>query len=617
MANKLLLTYIFISPQWLRYRLKRDYGDKIQLHKSLSGKISDLVTKSEPELSSLIYDDQHIISHADTAISASSASASVSSESPTRPLRNNPPEIELIHTGLYVRNLVNDVPAKIPHPPDSSDLTIEKAIDCTPPELFHLISIISNQLEEIPVNIHAYSEEDLAAGNYNKIISICQDILGLQGKSTPKAVGLGTTLRHVTGSKYILNLLNGLGHAPSYDTILRVETALAYQQQQNQESGNLPPGFRQEVLTNLVYDNIDFLEETLSGSGTSHYTNGIMFQVGDTGSAVSVSSKAVVKRSKKTFTPTKTDIAPFFLPKKVGPSRDLPALEENDLFSNSQHQDWTYLLMKCEDSNTLRHGWTGTNINITNSLNKSVLHYLPIIEHSPTDIATVNHVLKHALNMAKELRCPAVMVVFDQAIYCKAQMIRWTNPILEEALVPRLGEFHTMMSFLSTIGKRYEESGLEDILVESGVIASGSMKGVLSGHMYNRSIRAHKLLYEALGRLQITEFIASLAEEEAADAQDLQERLCLQYDTTGGLAVELCDELGKKFKSHVVQRSNANPTYNYWSCYLEMVATGLGFIRATRTGDFQLHLACLRKMLPWFFAYDRVNYSRYIVDNSQ
>lgn len=164
-----------------------------------------------------------------------------------------------------------------------------------------------------------------------------------------------------------------------------------------------------------------------------------------------------------------------------------------------------------------------------------------------------------------------------------------------------------MMAYLSTIGKRYEEFGLEDILVESGVIASGSMKGVLSEHMYNRSIRAHKLLYEALGRLQIADLLATLSEEEMMHVSDVQEELWLHYDT---LAVDLCADLLQKMAVYVDQRCKVDPTYKYWNSYLEMVGIGLGFLRATRTGDFPLHLASLLKMLPWFFAYDRVNYSR-------
>ena len=43
-----------------------------------------------------------------------------------------------------------------------------------------------------------------------------------------------------------------------------------------------------------------------------------------------------------------------------------------------------------------------------------------------------------------------------------------------------------------------------------------------------------------------------------------------------------------------------------------MVELLLAFIRSTREGDWKLHCACLRDLLPWMFAYDRVNYSRYM-----
>ena len=37
----------------------------------------------------------------------------------------------------------------------------------------------------------------------------------------------------------------------------------------------------------------------------------------------------------------------------------------------------------------------------------------------------------------------------------------------------------------------------------------------------------------------------------------------------------------------------------------------LNFTRATRTGNWNLHLATLKAFLPWFFAYDRLNYASY------
>lgn len=76
---------------------------------------------------------------------------------------------------------------------------------------------------------------------------------------------------------------------------------------------------------------------------------------------------------------------------------------------------------------------------------------------------------------------PSIVLVMDQAIYAKAQHIRWGDPQLRQKLVVRLGEFHTTMSFLAIIGKRFRDAGLEDILIESGVVAQGSVNGVFSG----------------------------------------------------------------------------------------------------------------------------------------
>ncbi|XP_065655139.1 uncharacterized protein LOC136081612 [Hydra vulgaris] len=43
-----------------------------------------------------------------------------------------------------------------------------------------------------------------------------------------------------------------------------------------------------------------------------------------------------------------------------------------------------------------------------------------------------------------------------------------------------------------------------------------------------------------------------------------------------------------------------------------MVWLMLLILRATRTTNWELHLECVRMMLPWYFAYDRVNYARYL-----
>jgi hypothetical protein len=42
------------------------------------------------------------------------------------------------------------------------------------------------------------------------------------------------------------------------------------------------------------------------------------------------------------------------------------------------------------------------------------------------------------------------------------------------------------------IGKKMEGTGLSDVLVEAGLISTGSLAGVLSGKNYAMSINCHK-----------------------------------------------------------------------------------------------------------------------------
>ena len=53
-------------------------------------------------------------------------------------------------------------------------------------------------------------------------------------------------------------------------------------------------------------------------------------------------------------------------------------------------------------------------------------------------------------------------------------------------------------------------------MIESKIIAPGSVEGVLTGKHYNRSIRVHKVIYEALERLHWEEFEKSFTTAEKA-----------------------------------------------------------------------------------------------------
>lgn len=67
-----------------------------------------------------------------------------------------------------------------------------------------------------------------------------------------------------------------------------------------------------------------------------------------------------------------------------------------------------------------------------------------------------------------------------------------------------------------------------------------------------------------------------------------------------------------KYNHFNLKLNELYPTCNFWSSYLEMVQVMLNFIRATREGNWTLHIASVREMIPCFFAFDRLNYARYL-----
>ena len=87
-----------------------------------------------------------------------------------------------------------------------------------------------------------------------------------------------------------------------------------------------------------------------------------------------------------------------------------------------------------------------------------------------------------------------------------------------------MGAFHTICNFLSIMGKRFQDAGLRDVCVESGVIAEGSITA-MEGRKYNRAVRLHKIVYEAMMRLAWKGFLPWLQVNHRAEVNHLDEAL--------------------------------------------------------------------------------------------
>ena len=163
----------------------------------------------------------------------------------------------------------------------------------------------------------------------------------------------------------------------------------------------LPTTVAPNVFTNLAWDNIDCLEETLTGEGTTHRVNGIVVQPAVSGPHLPrITPPVIEKRKQRTI---KQDVQPlpvYISGERVGP---LPVPPMNEQDDNEDEQldarlvemkDFVWLLARkarCDSQKI--SSWAGFNIMTrAQDVTQDVISYLPSINAPPTQLTTVNFV---------------------------------------------------------------------------------------------------------------------------------------------------------------------------------------------------------------------------------
>ena len=59
-------------------------------------------------------------------------------------------------------------------------------------------------------------------------------------------------------------------------------------------------------------------------------------------------------------------------------------------------------------------------------------------------------------------------------------------------------------------------------------------------------------------------------------------------------------------------KSTENVVSYYWKMVMELEMHILIYVRSIREGNFKIYVEVLRKLLKWFFIFDRYNYSRWL-----
>ena len=85
-------------------------------------------------------------------------------------------------------------------------------------------------------------------------------------------------------------------------------------------------------------------------------------------------------------------------------------------------------------------------------------------------------------------KMPFAVTVGDHPIYKLYLELKSENPVKYAKIVPFIGPFHAQMSFIYCIYKRFQGSGIDDVLVAAGVVAGGSYDQALCGKHFNRGV---------------------------------------------------------------------------------------------------------------------------------
>ena len=211
------------------------------------------------------------------------------------------------------------------------------------------------------------------------------------------------------------------------------------------------------------------------------------------------------------------------------------------------------------------------------------------------------------------------VISLDMRLYQLAKKLQMTCQDLRHILL-RPGELHIMMAQLRTIGAFIENSGLDMYWVESDLYGPSTVKQILGGNHEKRGEAAHTVTLQALFSLYQEAFfvrhpaLRTIIKKSANRLSDA----CKKGDKQDITAKQ--EELAQTITSTVLASKmehfdadhEDSPLFKFTRRYMAMVMEMMTFIRAVRTGDWDLHLEALQLFVKYVFAHDMLNYARMI-----
>jgi len=302
-------------------------------------------------------------------------------------------------------------------------------------------------------------------------------------------------------------------------------------------------------------------------------------------------------------------------------TEDIPTDRPDDVSTGTDDPTMHATIDRQTDTNVVPT-WAPYNSVITDDKRPiTTIQTLPLIPAPAHEWSTLLTVLKQAQHISSEIVGPnkKTIITLDMDLYMRAVKLQSLKPKLTKNCILRVGEFHTVLCALRAIGSSIEASGIDDAWIEADIYGSQTTRQILEGRHMKRAVTAHIITLQALYDLLLDEYQASEGPLPVAlkPAIKLLQSACSDNDTAKAQQAskdisQLVNDLTKKLEEFCIKREAASPTFKVTSMYMNLVLTLLQFIKASRKGDWILHLTSLENLCKHFFSQNRLKYAQHI-----
>ena len=295
---------------------------------------------------------------------------------------------------------------------------------------------------------------------------------------------------------------------------------------------------------------------------------------------------------------------------------DISFTENNDKCTYCAFLDFLWFLYRTLASDKkVTQTWAAFNSLFSQNTSLTSITTLPLVQGTPTDWSNLYSALKVCQSIATSTENQRLIISLDLQLYAKALQLKDKKDI-NSNFIFRLGELRVVFAFLKTMGKYIENSGLDQVFIESGIYGPTTLNQVVKGKHMKRCLEAYMYLYLALFKLYTDELFRH-NQKIPYSVLPLVSSFLLDLETKDKQNIEMkfnsfLEEINQENVFECIQMfdKQLEGQAKFYRNFMFMYEALLLFIRASRQRDWILHLNALHQMIPYFFAHDQLNYAR-------